>query len=226
MCLEEGSYSPYACGGSDDSEVSWSVGGVSGSADDSCTSTFGSVQAGPELPSVPVKSQSECTPADEGMAQILNDYNASACILLIYMFVKLQMGTWTSNSWTKAIRECSRPPTLAQAAHRGVRLALWSARAAPAKSSSSFRYHQYAQYIEWMHLANVLNFVSMSIRVFMCVFFNTLFLHIILFVHRVEAHAGTTKPVRELATWKLTQPFLALTVLNGLPLRRLTLEAA
>ena len=148
VCLEEGSYGPYACGGSDDSEVSWSVGGVSGSADDSCTSTSGSFQAGPELPSVPVKSQSACTPADEGMAQILNDYNASACSLLLYIFVGLQMGTWTSNSWTKATRECSRQPTQAQAAHKGARLALLSARAAPAKSSSSFRYHLYAQYMQ------------------------------------------------------------------------------
>jgi len=37
-CLDPGTtYTPYACDGSYDSEVSWSVGGVSGGADNSCS---------------------------------------------------------------------------------------------------------------------------------------------------------------------------------------------
>ena len=37
-CLDPGTtYTPYACGGGSDSEVSWSVGSVSGGADDTCS---------------------------------------------------------------------------------------------------------------------------------------------------------------------------------------------
>jgi len=42
VCLEPGTYSPYVCGGLYHSEISWSVGGVSGGADDTCTNTAGS----------------------------------------------------------------------------------------------------------------------------------------------------------------------------------------
>ena len=42
ICLKPGVYTPYCCGGSYDSEVSLSVGGLSGGADDSCVGTAGS----------------------------------------------------------------------------------------------------------------------------------------------------------------------------------------
>ena len=46
VCLDAGTaYTPYACGGSFDSEVSWTVGGVSGGADDTCSGTSGSFTA-------------------------------------------------------------------------------------------------------------------------------------------------------------------------------------
>jgi hypothetical protein len=38
VCLVPGVYSPYACGGTYSSEVRWSVGGLSGSAEFSCSS--------------------------------------------------------------------------------------------------------------------------------------------------------------------------------------------
>jgi len=51
VCLEPGTYSPYACGGMDQSEVSWSVSGVSGGADSTCVSSAGSFTvAGPPSP--------------------------------------------------------------------------------------------------------------------------------------------------------------------------------
>ena len=42
VCLMPGTYSPYVCGGIYDNEVSWSIGGLSGSADDLCAATAGS----------------------------------------------------------------------------------------------------------------------------------------------------------------------------------------
>ena len=42
ICLPPGVYTPYCCGGIYDSEVSWSVGGLSGGADNSCIGTAGS----------------------------------------------------------------------------------------------------------------------------------------------------------------------------------------
>ena len=42
VCLPPGTYAPYVCGGFFNSEVSWSVGGLSGGADDTCTGTAGS----------------------------------------------------------------------------------------------------------------------------------------------------------------------------------------
>jgi len=36
VCLEDGTYYPYACGGTHQEEVGWAVGTVSGGADDSC----------------------------------------------------------------------------------------------------------------------------------------------------------------------------------------------
>ena len=43
ICLEPGVYEPYCCGGSYDSEISWTVGGVSGTADNSCFGTAGAL---------------------------------------------------------------------------------------------------------------------------------------------------------------------------------------
>ena len=42
ICLPPDVYTPYCCEGSYDSEVSWSVGGLSGGADDTCSGTAGS----------------------------------------------------------------------------------------------------------------------------------------------------------------------------------------
>jgi len=57
VCLEPGTYTPYACGGSYLSDVSWSVGGLSGGADDSCVGTSGSfsvvMSLAPSLTPVP-----------------------------------------------------------------------------------------------------------------------------------------------------------------------------
>jgi len=39
VCLEPGTYSPYACGGSYPSEVMWRVAGITGGAEDVCTDT-------------------------------------------------------------------------------------------------------------------------------------------------------------------------------------------
>lgn len=46
LCLDDGIYSPYCCGGSYDNEVSWDINGygVSGSADDSCDTIWGSFE--------------------------------------------------------------------------------------------------------------------------------------------------------------------------------------
>jgi len=89
VCLEEGTYYPYACGGSGDSDVSWMVGGVSGSADDGCTGSSGSFQVGPGLPSVPVKSQSACTSADEGMAHHLINTSSQPVSSWSYLLITL-----------------------------------------------------------------------------------------------------------------------------------------
>ena len=50
VCLDAGTYEPYVCGGSWDSEVSWTVGGVSGGADNSCVASSGSFNVAPITP--------------------------------------------------------------------------------------------------------------------------------------------------------------------------------
>ena len=42
LCLAPGVYTPYACGGTNQEEVSWSIGGLTGGADELCAGTVGS----------------------------------------------------------------------------------------------------------------------------------------------------------------------------------------
>ena len=52
FCLEPGvTYSPYVCGDSYPDEISWTVGGLSGGHDSSCTGSSGSFTAEPRVPS-------------------------------------------------------------------------------------------------------------------------------------------------------------------------------
>ena len=50
ICLPPGEYTPYCCGGEWDSEVYWSIGGLIGSADNSCRGTAGSFTARDNVP--------------------------------------------------------------------------------------------------------------------------------------------------------------------------------
>ena len=60
VCLEPGTYSPHACGGTYPEEVSWTVGGLSGGADNACVGTSGNFTVGgPTL--APSISQSPTT---------------------------------------------------------------------------------------------------------------------------------------------------------------------
>jgi hypothetical protein len=71
VCLEAGTYLPYACGGTWGSEVAWSVGGLSGSAGNTCAGTSGSFDVGPGPTAMPSFSPTACPPADEGEACLL-----------------------------------------------------------------------------------------------------------------------------------------------------------
>lgn len=43
LCLPSGSYTPFACKGNDQSEVTWSVRGINGAVDQNCVGSFGSL---------------------------------------------------------------------------------------------------------------------------------------------------------------------------------------
>lgn len=93
LCLPPGEYSPFACGGSWDMEVWWSVEGVSGRADDSCSPTSGSFTLLPSgatmspslsptpVPSVhPTSAPSSCPSDNEVTVQLTDSYGeCSVC---------------------------------------------------------------------------------------------------------------------------------------------------
>jgi hypothetical protein len=72
VCLVAGTtYTPYACGGTWDSEVSWTVGGVSGGADNKCIGTSGSFTATPTT----ITEEGTCYSSDSTAARLAANGN-------------------------------------------------------------------------------------------------------------------------------------------------------
>jgi hypothetical protein len=82
VCLEAGTYTPYACGGTSIDEVSWSVGLVSGDVDCSGSSTF---------------VVGVAAAANDDYRCIISGFFAlfSGCLFIFYMYLP---SSWSSHS--------------------------------------------------------------------------------------------------------------------------------